>query len=95
MLDQAELSAFVATVRACEDYRFATDSIDGSDDLDGIERVNEDLADFYQHQGEPTHKWTHDGCTVHAWLSRRDAKRSIELRIAEFGDHLIVHQTRA
>jgi hypothetical protein len=90
-----EVAAFVATIRACEDSRFARDPFDGSDDLDGIERVNEDLADFRRHQGEPTHTWTHEGCTVYAWLSRRNAKRSIELRIAEFGDHLIVHQAKA
>jgi hypothetical protein len=95
MINPAELAAFAATVRACEDARFATDPFDGSDDFDGIEQVNEDLVDFYKHQGEPTHKWTHDGCTVHAWLSRRNAKRAIELRIAEFGEYLIVHQSQA
>lgn len=92
---ETEVAAFIATIRACEDSRFAVDPIDGTDDqdeIDKIERVNEDLADFRAHQGEPTHAWTHEGCTVYAWLSRRNAKRSIELRIAEFGDHLIVYQ---
>ena len=103
MIDRNELNAFIATIRANEDSGFAADPFDGSDDFDAmlegegaetISQVNEDLSAFVASQGEPTHSWTTDGCTVKAWLSRRNAKRSIELRIAEFGDHLIVYQAR-
>ena len=103
MIDRNELNAFAATIRATEDSRFAVDPFDGSDDFDEmlegdgrdtLALVYEPLSAFVETQGEPTHSWTHDGCTVKAWLGRRSAKRSIELRVAEFGDHLLVHQSR-
>jgi len=99
MIDQQELAAFAATIRANEDSRFGVDPFDGSDDFDEmlsgeyrdtLAIVHEDMGAFIAAQGAPTHRWTHNGCVINAWLGRR----KIQLRIAEFGDHLIVHQSR-